>query len=180
MPRCAPSTARGTTSPSRCWRRWPSGSRRTAPPMPEMRAAVAAVLLGCAGAAAASGLPTKNLGFEAWDDGRAWPAGWGGARSKHFAVERDCEVKREGRCTLRVAGGEGAPPGEFQPLGQSIAPGPAAGHHLRVSGWIRTTGVADGWAGLWARADVEGKSVALENMRTGGPRGTNDWRRFDI
>lgn len=145
-----------------------------------MRAPLAALLLGCAGVAAASGLATKNLGFEAWDEGRAWPQGWGGTRSKHFSVARDCEVKREGRCTLRVAGGEGAPPGEFQPLGQSIAPGPAAGHYLLVSGWIRTTDVGDGWAGLWARADVEGKSVALENMRTYGPRGTTDWRRFEV
>jgi erythromycin esterase len=148
------------------------------------RLAIAVTCLALAGLAPASGdaslLPAKNLAFDKWDEARGWPEGWGGVRSKHFVVERDCEVKREGRCTLRVAGGEGAPPGDFQPLGQSIAPGPAAGHYLRVSGWIRTAGVVEGWAGLWGRTDVEGKSVALENMRTGGPRGTTGWRRFDI
>ena len=152
-----------------------------------MRAAFAALLvLGgivaavSAGSAAAGGLATRNLGFERWDEARGWPQGWGGLKSTYFTVTRDCEVKREGRCTLRVAGGKGAPPGDFQPLAQPIAPGPAAGFYLRVSGWIRTADVVEGWAGLWGRADVDGKNVALENMHAGGPRGTTEWRRFEI
>lgn len=145
-----------------------------------MRAAFAALLMAATASAAAGGLPAKNLSFEQWDEARAWPQGWGGVRSRHFTVSRDCDARREGRCTLRIAGGEGAPPGEFQPLAQPMAPGAAAGHYLVLSGWIRTANVAEGWAGLWARADVEGKTVALENMHAGGPRGTTDWRRFEI
>jgi erythromycin esterase-like protein len=144
------------------------------------RLAFLAALLAMSAAAGADGMPVKNLAFEHWDEKRRMPEGWGGRASRHYTVSRDCEVKREDRCTLRIAGAHGTPPGEFQPLAQPMAPGPAAGHYLKLSGWIRTAEVEGGWAGLWARADVEGKNVTLENMHRGGPRGTSDWRRFEV
>jgi len=149
-------------------------------PMREARALLAALLVTSVGATAASSFPAKNLAFDRWDEARGWPEGWGGLGSKHFTVARDCEARREGRCTLRVSGGEGAPPGEFQPLGQAASAAPAAGQYLTLTGWIRTSQVESGWAGLWARADVEGKPVMLENMFRNGPRGTSEWQRFEI
>ena len=128
---------------------------------------------------AAASMPVKNLDFSSWDE-RGRPEGWGGRISTFYEVASDCDVKREGRCVLRIAGGHGAPAGEFQPLAQALAAGPAAGHHLVLSGWIRTEGLQDGWAGLWARTDVEGKMAALENMQRDGPLGTTAWRRFEI
>ena len=133
-----------------------------------------------AGGAAMAAMPAKNLAFEQWDEAREWPQGWGAKSSPHFKVARDCGVQRAGRCTLRISGSPERGAGDFQPLGQGLSPGPAAGHYLRLSGWIRTAGVEGGWAGLWARADVEGKPVALQNMMHGGPRGTTDWQRFEV
>jgi erythromycin esterase len=141
---------------------------------------IAAALLLSTSPAFPADLPAKNLAFEQWDEAREWPQGWGARSSPHFKVARDCEVRRAGRCTLRISASPERPAGDFQPLGQGISPGSAAGHYLRLSGWIRTAGVEDGWAGLWARTDVEGKPVALQNMMHGGPRGTTDWQRFEV
>lgn len=130
-------------------------------------------------AVAADTLPAKNLDFSRWDEsGR--PEGWGGRASTFYQVASDCDMKREGRCALRVAGGEGAPSGEYQPLGQALPAGAAAGHHVVLSGWIRTQDMQGGWAGLWARADIDGKMVVLENMNREGPRGTTPWKRFEV
>src|SRR5690349_12220811 len=114
------------------------------------RISIAAVLVPLAmGAAFAAGaaetMPAKNLDFTRWDE-RGRPEGWGaGSFSSFYTIASDCEVKREGRCALRIAGGEGRPIGDFQPLAQSLPPGGAAGHHLVVSGWIRTENLKDGW-----------------------------------
>lgn len=136
-------------------------------------------LAGAVSLGAAAAMPAKNLDFASWDE-RGRPRGWSYSASPFFTIAQDCEVRREGRCALRIAAGVGAPAGQFQPLAQPMAPGASAGHYLVLSGWVRTEGIEEGWAGLWARADVEGKPVALENMHRSGPRGTRDWERFEI
>ena len=143
-------------------------------------AAFLAACLAAAGAAAAT-LPAKNLGFEDWDE-RGRPEGWRLQRSERFTVAQDCDGAREGRCALRIEGREprGVTNDKFHPLMQPVAPGPAAGHQLQLSGWIRTERVEDGWAGLWLRAEVEGKVTALQNMVKEGPRGTSGWKRFSV
>src|SRR5688500_14787587 len=133
--------------------------------MHEMRSLLAALLTSAAaGIAMANGLAAKNLDFQQWDEARGWPEGWGGRPATYFTVARDCEVRREERCALRISGGAGMAPGEFQPLGQSLGPAAVAGNHLVLTGWIRTANVEGGWAGMWARTDVEGKTVMLDNM----------------
>jgi erythromycin esterase len=127
----------------------------------------------------AAELTAKNLAFERWD-ARGRPEAWSLQDSPHYETSRDCEGARAGRCALKVASRGELPPGTFLPLGQAIGPGPAAGHGLKLSGWIRTSGVAAGWAGLWMRTEVERKVIVLENMRHDGPRGTTDWKRFEI
>ena len=133
--------------------------------------------LTAAGAAGAA-LPAKNLGFEDWD-ARGNPEGWRVQNSERFSVASDCAAARAGGCALRIQG-EGNVHAPFLPLAQPMGAGPAAGHRLKLSGWIRTEALEGGWAGLWARADVEGKTMALENMHREGPRGTTDWKRFEI
>lgn len=149
--------------------------------MREARGLLAALLMSTgAGMGMANGLAVKNLDFQRWDETRGWPEGWSGRPATHFTVARDCEVRREERCALRISGGAGMASGEFQPLGQSLGPGAVAGNHLVLTGWIRTANVEGGWAGMWARADVEGKTVMLDNMLRNGPRGTSDWQHFEV
>ena len=120
----------------------------------------------------------ENLGFEAWDDKGA-PDHWA-ANLATFRLRKDCEVAREGRCSVRI---EDVPSAtrEFASLGQGVAPGAAAGHRLTLTGYIRTREVSDGYAGLWLRVDGRrGSVLGLENMHEGGASGTHDWRRFEV
>ena len=143
------------------------------------RAVLWAAAAGIATPSAALELTAKNLAFESWDaQGRL--VAWSVQPAGPYAVGRDCEAIREDRCVLRIAAAGDVVAGAFQPVGQSIGPGAAAGHGLTLSGWIRTSGVASGWAGLWMRVDVEGKPIVLENMLQEGPRGTTGWRRFEV
>src|SRR5438093_4094653 len=55
----------------------------------------------------------------------------------------------------------------------------AAGHKVRLSGWIRTADVHNGSAGLWWRADAGArKAVVLEG--TPEISGTTPWTRYEI
>jgi hypothetical protein len=58
----------------------------------------------------------------------------------------------------------------------------AAGKHLKYSGYIRTEGVTEGWAGLWWRVDGEPGTAALafDNMNNRGASGTTPWTRYEI
>lgn len=120
----------------------------------------------------------ENSGFESWSDKglpRHWATGPG-----TYRLRQDCDVAREGRCSLQLEDVAGAKR-ETASLSQRLEPGPAAGHRLKVSGYIRTRDVADGLAGLWARVEGRRGSVfALENMADHGAQGTGDWRHFEI
>jgi len=56
----------------------------------------------------------------------------------------------------------------------------AAGKKVRYSGYIKTEGVADGWAGLWWRVDGVSGVLAFDNMEDRGVSGTSDWKRYEI
>jgi erythromycin esterase-like protein len=57
----------------------------------------------------------------------------------------------------------------------------AAGHHVKYSGFIRSEGVEQGYAGLWWRTDGEnGKYLTLDNMADRGAKGTTPWTRYEI
>jgi erythromycin esterase-like protein len=56
----------------------------------------------------------------------------------------------------------------------------AAGKRVRFSGYIKTEGVTDGFAGLWWRVDGPSGVLAFDNMQNRGVTGTTDWKRYDI
>jgi erythromycin esterase-like protein len=58
----------------------------------------------------------------------------------------------------------------------------AAGKHIKYSGYIKTDGITDGFAGLWWRVDGEAgsKPLAFDNMYDRGPKGTADWAYYEI
>lgn len=58
----------------------------------------------------------------------------------------------------------------------------ARGKRVRLSGWIKTEGLDDGFAGLWMR--VDGPEKRFDNMEERAPHGTSDWTEarveFDV
>jgi erythromycin esterase-like protein len=56
----------------------------------------------------------------------------------------------------------------------------AAGRRVRYSGFIKTTGVTRGYAGLWWRVDGENGILAFDNMSNRGVTGTSEWARYEI
>ena len=56
----------------------------------------------------------------------------------------------------------------------------AAGRRVRYSGFIKTTGVTRGYAGLWWRVDGDSGILAFDNMSNRGVSGTSEWARYAI
>jgi erythromycin esterase-like protein len=56
----------------------------------------------------------------------------------------------------------------------------AAGKRIRLSGYIKTEGVTEGYAGLWLRVDGASGVLEFDNMNNRGITGTTDWKRYDI
>ncbi|MCP4574047.1 MAG: erythromycin esterase family protein [bacterium] len=57
----------------------------------------------------------------------------------------------------------------------------ARGHTVRFKCRIKTEDVTDGYAGMWWRVDGPNrKTLAFDNMRDSGPRGTTDWTEYVV
>lgn len=65
---------------------------------------------------------------------------------------------------------------DFKALSFSI-PANYGGKKIKLTGYIKTENVADGWAGLWMRIDPQ---VAFDNMQSRGITGTTDWKKYEI
>src|SRR5687767_10262381 len=83
--------------------------------------------------------PLLDLGFESGAEG------W-----FRREAEIDTTAAHDGKQSLRLqhAGGEG-----FAVATRTLPIERARGHSVRVSGWLRTAEVKDGYAGLWLRVD---------------------------
>ena len=76
-----------------------------------------------------------------------------------------------------------APRTDGPPFGLATATFPievAAGKRIRYSGYIKTQGITRKWAGLWWRVDGKSGALAFDNMEDRGPKGTTDWKRYEI
>lgn len=55
-----------------------------------------------------------------------------------------------------------------------------AGKHLSFSGYIRSQDIANGYAGLWVRADGTRGPLAFSGMQNKGITGTSPWTRYEV
>ncbi|MBN1270536.1 MAG: M56 family metallopeptidase [Kiritimatiellae bacterium] len=123
-------------------------------------------------------LADLNLDFEEGPaPGQAWPAVWGGGGAGYeFAA--DGEIKHGGKWSGRIrCASQGQ--GGFGTLTGFLDPAHFAGKRIRYSGWMKLEDVS-GFAGLWFRADVGGKSPAFDNMQKKNIRRTKDWKEYSI
>ncbi|NHN25060.1 erythromycin esterase family protein [Flavobacterium jejuense] len=64
----------------------------------------------------------------------------------------------------------------FKALSFNI-PASYSGKKIKLTGFVKTENVADGYAGLWLRIDPE---VGFDNMNNRGIVGTTDWKKYEI
>lgn len=56
----------------------------------------------------------------------------------------------------------------------------AIGKRVRLSGYIKTRDVSQGFAGLWLRIDGPSGVLAFDNMGDRGVTGTTDWEHYEV
>lgn len=124
--------------------------------------------------------PPANLGFEA-QDRLSRPAGWA-VNGAGYDIALDTVSPLAGRSSLRT---RWYGPGTRGPQAFAVAtttyPLPLArGRALRLSGYIRTEGISEGYAGFWVRVDAGTRTIAFENMRQRGVSGTTAWTKYEV
>lgn len=137
-------------------------------------AAVGAIAFAVAPSAFAQGV---NLGFEAASaSDPAHPSGWStGGAGYEFVLDT---VAYEGSRSLRIAS---TGPGTFAAATQALAADSLRGLRLRLTGYIRTQEVTNGYAGLWLRIDGANRErLFLDNMNDRGATATGDWTEFSV
>jgi erythromycin esterase len=135
------------------------------------------ILVFTAFAADAGVDPYLNLDFEEGQPG-ASPRNWYAGGEGYSGVISTGNPHSGAQC-LRLSKID--PQSEGFGVGTSTFPvAAAAGRTLSYSGWIRTEGVADGFAGLWWRVDGPDGMLAFDNMATRGITGDTEWTRYVI
>ncbi|MEM6288387.1 MAG: erythromycin esterase family protein [Bacteroidota bacterium] len=119
-------------------------------------------------------------GFERTPVG-GWPSSWGGGGGGHEVVVDT--VAWSGRRSLRMRKSPTSAASDGPVVGvatQWVDGSMVRGRRVRLSGYIRTEGVEEEFAGLWVRVDGPTGMVSLDNMGDRGPRGTTPWRRYVV
>ncbi|MES2040139.1 MAG: erythromycin esterase family protein [Pseudomonadota bacterium] len=130
--------------------------------------------------AGAADLTVRNLGFEEWQAGQSLPSGWKMLMEAH-TVSADCELAKEGKCSVKIESNAKTPKGAMTVIGQTLVAGTIGGHPLRLSGWIKTRDVKNGRAELLFQVDGKLKTAVADAMLAKrGPTGSSDWQRFEI
>jgi len=108
------------------------------------------------------------------------PAGWykiGDAGMKSYSVEVISSGGLDGRA-LRVRKLEDDS-GTFGGVGQMISAAEYAGKTVKLSGYLKTLDIQEGYGGLWFRVDKGKDVLVLDNMNDRGVTGTTDWKRYE-
>lgn len=115
-----------------------------------------------------------NLDFEQNENG--YPTDWNKAGSKGYKIYTDSTNAKSGKFSVVIesTGNESG----FEAVSVNL-PHNYVGKTIRLSGYIKTEGITEGYAGLWMRIDPE---IAFDNMgmRDKGIKGTTDWKKHEI
>lgn len=134
------------------------------------------IFLLAAGAALA-GNTYLNLDFEAGEAGQS-PRNWY-AGGKGYQGSLSADAPHSGKLCLLLARNDSSEKG-FGVATSTFPVAAAAGHRIRYTGWIRTAGVTEAWAGLWWRVDGPDGTLAFDNMASRGVKGDTEWTEYTI
>lgn len=112
------------------------------------------------------------------------PPGWvkAGSHPNEYDMGLDTGVRRaDGKASAFVKAIATELHG-FGTLMQMSGPGEYRGKRVRLSGYVKSTGVQSGWAGLWFRIDgaARGEMLGFDNMQSRPIKGTTNWTRYEI
>jgi len=103
-----------------------------------------------------------------------------GSHPNEYKMNVDQATKHGGVASATIRYKEANPSNGFGTLMQSIRADEFRGKRLRVTGFVKSDGVAD-WAGLWVRVDgAEKTGVAFDNMMNRKIEGTTAWTKYSV
>lgn len=113
-----------------------------------------------------------NLDFEILEGNKA--LGWGNFGKADYIKGIDTLEARRGNNSAFIESKEEAT--TFGALSFNI-PADFVGKKLKLTGYMKTENVTEGFAGLWMRIDPK---VAFYNMGDKGIKGTTEWQKYEI
>lgn len=113
-----------------------------------------------------------NLDFEQNEKGQ--PAKWENFGNINYIIYIDSTNAKRGKFSAVIENTENI--SDFRALAIDL-PNNYDGKSIRLSGYIKTENVTDGYAGLWMRIDPQ---IAFDNMNDRGITGTTDWKEYEV
>ena len=113
-----------------------------------------------------------NLDFEKIND--TIPEDWENFGGQDYLISIDSTIYKSGEnsAVIEYHGDEY----DFKAWAYTI-PAKYQGKKIKLTGYIKTENVENGYAGLWMRIDP---SVGFDNMNDRGITGTTDWKKYEI
>ncbi|TDN39738.1 peptidase S41 [Hymenobacter sp. UV11] len=132
--------------------------------------------------------PPLNLSFEQVDHRTHLPAGWWTSLSgptppdaaSGYLAAADSLTHHDGRYALRVQSVGATRPADAFGVATMRLPVTFGGKSVKLTGFLKTDQVQNGYAGLWLRVDGEQGMLAFDNMQKRPVRGTTDWQQYTI
>ncbi|MGC4039424.1 MAG: S41 family peptidase [Flavobacterium sp.] len=113
-----------------------------------------------------------NLDAELVEKGK--PVGWTTFGNETYKVALDSTTVKSGKYSLSISNNSNT---VDYAAWSFFLPDNYKGKKIKLSGFLKTDNVTDGFAGLWLRLDP---SVNFDNMRDKAIKGTNDWKEFSV
>lgn len=113
-----------------------------------------------------------NFGFEKIENNQA--SMWDNFGSSYYTISIDSLNRYSGKYSASIEyNGTSV---DYKAWSYTI-PSSYEGKKIKLSGFIKTDSVTEGWAGLWMRIDPQ---IAFDNMKKNGIKGTTDWQKYEI
>jgi hypothetical protein len=122
-----------------------------------------------------------NVSAEEIDQVGRIPKGWSFSfndqQKSFYNIQLDSTIKQAGNHSITVQSKKAG--AEFAAFSFPIS-SIFEGSKIQLSGYIRTSDVKPGYAGLWLRIDGKEGFIAFDNMESRGVKGTTEWQKYTI
>ena len=132
---------------------------------------LAALLIFCTSISVFGQDKVSTFGFE---ENEPLTSKWYGYGDANYNVSIDNKLYHSGKASVSIQSKPDSK--DFQPFSYSI-PADFGGKKIKMTGYIKTEDVTDGYAGLWMRIDP---NVGFDNMGNRQITGTTDWKKYEI